>query len=407
MANTLNLGNGNWATKEDSLLGYNSENGNFKPLSFDFTRASSATVVNKAGLIETVGSGEPRIDFKDDAKGALLLEPSRSNLITYSEDTTEWDKNATPINTSNTTISPNGYRNADSVIVNSISEGFYDFSIGTVNSGASYTFSIFIKHISGIETIRFGGSGSGFGGDNNNVFNIKNGTVVSVASGNTLSVNDYGNGWYRLIATKTASSTATAAWVLYGDENAEIQYSAWGVQVEQGSYATSYIPTSGSAVTRVADECFNQPPTGIISQTELTVFYQGIVERLGGNDGHAISLSQSLDASGSSRILLYRNSGNGNVYIYVQDSTTQFSTPLLVNSDPQVNDKYAIAIKDNDLVVYCNGVKVSENNSGTIPSMQYVYLNKWNNQINEQNKIKEVKLYNTRLSNSELAALTQ
>ena len=44
MANTLNLGtNGNWATKKDSLLAYNSENGNFKPLPFHFERASYAT----------------------------------------------------------------------------------------------------------------------------------------------------------------------------------------------------------------------------------------------------------------------------------------------------------------------------------------------------------------------------
>ena len=48
---------------------------NYKPLPFNFSRASSATVVNKDGLIETVGSGEPRIDYKDDSKGALLLEP--------------------------------------------------------------------------------------------------------------------------------------------------------------------------------------------------------------------------------------------------------------------------------------------------------------------------------------------
>ena len=54
MSSTLNLGNGNWAVKEDSLLGYNNENENYKPLPFDFTRASSATVVNKDGLIETV-----------------------------------------------------------------------------------------------------------------------------------------------------------------------------------------------------------------------------------------------------------------------------------------------------------------------------------------------------------------
>ena len=63
MANTLKFGNGNWATKEGSALAYNDENGNFKPLPFDFSRASNATVVNKDGLIEVVGSGQPRIDF--------------------------------------------------------------------------------------------------------------------------------------------------------------------------------------------------------------------------------------------------------------------------------------------------------------------------------------------------------
>ena len=99
MANTLNVGNGNWATKEDSLLAYNSENGNFKPLPFDFTRASSATVVNKQGLIETVGSGEPRIDFSNDANGALKLEPQRTNLITYSEafDNSYWSKSGVSV----------------------------------------------------------------------------------------------------------------------------------------------------------------------------------------------------------------------------------------------------------------------------------------------------------------------
>ena len=79
--NTLKFGNGEWYGKKDTILAYNDENSNFKPLPFSFDRASSATRVNKDGLIETVGSGEPRIDYKDDSKGALLLEPSRSNLI--------------------------------------------------------------------------------------------------------------------------------------------------------------------------------------------------------------------------------------------------------------------------------------------------------------------------------------
>jgi hypothetical protein len=85
MSETLNLGAGNWGVKDGSLLGYNKENNNFKPLPFDFTRASSATVVNKAGLIETVQSGTPRIDFLGNTNGALKLEPQRTNLVTQSE----------------------------------------------------------------------------------------------------------------------------------------------------------------------------------------------------------------------------------------------------------------------------------------------------------------------------------
>ena len=92
MANTLKLGEGTWGTKEGSLLAYNDENRNYKPLPFDFTRAGTATVVNRSGLIETVQSGIPRIDFSDDANGALLLEPQSTNLITYSEDFSNGDK---------------------------------------------------------------------------------------------------------------------------------------------------------------------------------------------------------------------------------------------------------------------------------------------------------------------------
>jgi len=86
MSTTLKLGAGNWATKAGSLLSYNDENGNFKPLPFNFTRSTSATRVNKDGLIEVVTNNKPRIDFLNNSKGALLLEPSRTNLIQYSKD---------------------------------------------------------------------------------------------------------------------------------------------------------------------------------------------------------------------------------------------------------------------------------------------------------------------------------
>lgn len=85
MANTVKFGSGNWAAKKDSILAYNDENANFKPLPFTTSRASTATRINKAGLIEKVENGIARVDYLGNTKGALLTEPQSTNLIQYSE----------------------------------------------------------------------------------------------------------------------------------------------------------------------------------------------------------------------------------------------------------------------------------------------------------------------------------
>ena len=116
MANTFKFGNGNWATKEDSVLAYNDENANFKPLPFDFTRASTATYVDSDGLIKTSRNGEARIDYTDSSDGALLLEPRRTNLLHYSEDFSMVLASKYGTSSSNQIISPDGTNNADKVI---------------------------------------------------------------------------------------------------------------------------------------------------------------------------------------------------------------------------------------------------------------------------------------------------
>ena len=406
MANTLKFGNGEWYGKKDTILAFNDENNNFKPLPFNFTRNSSATRVNKEGLIEVVSNNEPRIDFKDSSEGALLLEPQRTNHFQQSNqfDTTWILSNVSVLGNQN---GVGGSTDAWKLNANS---GVGEKKIYVSGSSGIQTISVYAKKGTR-DYLWLRGVTGGF---NKRVFfNLSNGTIGNDEAISSKII-DINNGWYRCSAVfnqdggyefqiGVAENDNTVYYTDDGTGNIYIQ----NAQLEQGSYATSYIPTSGGVVTRSAEECFNLPPTGIIGQTELTIFYQGIVERLGGSDGHALALSQSADASGSSRILLYRNSGNGNMYVYVQDSTTQFSTPLLANSNPQINDKYAIAIKDNDLVIYCNGVKVSENTVGSLPSTQYIYLNKWNNLINQQNIIKDFKIYNTRLSNEELQQLTK
>jgi hypothetical protein len=91
MANPkLKLGNDIWATKQKSLLAYNDEGGNYKSIPFQVDRISGGTYVGRNGLIQSAASNEPRIDFTSNTKGALLLEPQRTNYALNSNDASQW-----------------------------------------------------------------------------------------------------------------------------------------------------------------------------------------------------------------------------------------------------------------------------------------------------------------------------
>ena len=259
MANTLKFGNGEWYGKKDTILAYNDENSNYKPLPFDFTRASSATVVNKAGLIETVGSGEPRIDFNNDANGALLLEPSRTNKVSTSNDFDGSGWLASSLTaTDNQVVSPDGILNASKLEMTG-NGSLRNQTEASFNNG--YAYSIFVKKgNSRYVTIR-----SAFFTQSIIVgFDLD--TLSAQTNGK---IEDYGNDWYRLSISKNISGDADKSgyFYLYLPDSLGAQTSvsgsyvyAYGGQIEEGSYATSYIPTSGQSggVTRVADACFNR-----------------------------------------------------------------------------------------------------------------------------------------------------
>ena len=83
---SLNIGGGKWATKKDKLLAYKQNiGGRYFAIDGDTSRNSTATFTNQNGLIESVGNNVARVDFQDDVKGSLLLEPQSTNLITQSE----------------------------------------------------------------------------------------------------------------------------------------------------------------------------------------------------------------------------------------------------------------------------------------------------------------------------------
>ncbi len=416
MANTLKLGAGKWATGTDTVLAFNDENNNFKPLPFDFSRASSATVVNKAGLIETVGSGEPRIDFSNDAKGALLLEPSRMNLITQSEsfDNAYWTKTNSSVVSG--FVSPNGTTNAFK-LVEDTSMGIHILQPTTPITtviGTSYSLSAFYKigeRPYGIIGLHYNSSNGciaeyefstdtfvylGAAGANYSISNLKsivlaNGFVklsCTITTGHTVAFPSFG-------VHKNLLTTGIIANNTYQGDGTSGVY-IYGGQLEQASYATSYIPTSGSAVTRVADASSQTPPSGIIGQTEGGVIYMDFIAQ---NTGTTSQSHFWLGSSGS-EIGLY----GGNQLIFYSSGGVSISGGNIVTGQRY---KVAFAYETNDYAAYVNGVQVGVDTSATYPTMSSIFLNSYFNGTEIQKKeIKDFKLYNTRLSNAELQALT-
>ena len=415
MANTLKFGNGEWYGKKDTILAYNDENNNYKPLPFDFSRGSSATVVNKDGLIETVGSGEPRIDYKDNTKGALLLEPQRSNIVTYSSIFSIWTQvNGASASDTTDVISPDGTLNAELLVSggNGNVQGIYK-NISFLNA-TTYTMSVFAKKKE-ISFIQLQGGGAGWVGNTFANFDLENGIVGNIGSGAiSSSIENYGNGWYRcsFTATKTASGgNLSIDLINSATDGRDASYNGnigdgvyiYGAQVEQGSYATSYIPTSGSAVTRLVDSCIQTVPEGIVNQNEMTIYCE--FEYIGGTNIIAMSV---------------HNNSNSVIWLNIEADLTVtganfyggFYGVSRSTTSLELNNKYKIAYrtKNGDSALYINGI-LEASSTETIANPNI--LNKvqlgsfWTSANTEGNfKIIDAKCYNSGLSNSELQALT-
>jgi hypothetical protein len=395
MANTLKFGNGQWGTKVGSTLAYNDEGGNFKPLPFNFTRSTSGTRVNKDGLIEVITNNKPRIDFLNDSNGALLLEPERTNLQVNSEefDNTLWLKNRASI-TPNDAISPSGLLNADKLVGTSGSSSYVYDGI-SVTFESAYTISVFAKYIDIEEFVIVNFTQSG-----NAYFNIENGTIISNFGTITEpKIENYGNGWYRCSAKFTATATTIVNYGFYLNNATDKSVHIWGAQVELGSYPTSYIPTQG-VTTRVAEVCSDAGNNQVINSIE-GVLYWNIITQDKNSSSKAISINNGINTI----LSIYFYSSSINVVFNV-NGVNQF----YANFGLTIGQEYKIAVlyQENNFALYVNGVKRAEDTNGSVPSVDtFDRLN-----LSEVSggkfygNVKEVKLYNTALTDQELINLT-
>jgi len=418
MSQTLKFGNKTWATKEGSTLAYNDENGNYKPLPFNFTRSTSATRVNKEGLIEVVTNDRPRIDYTDTSDGVLLLEKAATNLIAFSEafDNSYWTKLGASATSGFT--SPDGTANAFKLVEDN-SNGlhtFYQnasFALPTGNN----TLSVFVKpNGRNFFQIR---TGSGGGIDNAPLyanFDLINNIETTSSTGVLNSkVELYANNWKKISITFNVSSSNSVALVFQtilsglsaisetyqGDGTSGVYI--FGAMLEQNSVASSYIPTQGSATTRVAETASGAGNSEVFNDSEGVLFADIAANA---NDGTYRVFGLS-DGTTNNRIILYYNPTSNNIELFISSGGAAQATLNLTLTDIKLFQKVAVKYKVNDIGLWINGFEVGTDSSATMPTG----LNElaFDNSTGVQNfygKTKEIGYYDTILTDLELETLT-
>jgi hypothetical protein len=276
-----------------------------RPLDSDsqitFTRASDATRVNASGLIETVASGVPRIDYTGGGCGKLLLEPQRTNLVTFSEqfDNAVWTKSNATI-TANQVVSPDGYTNAEFIVPANGVDGVITQGAFSFTSGTSYTLSVYGKK-EDFNFLLLAFPSAAFPTNNRvGLFDLNAGTVASATqSGTGAVITNVGNGWYRCSISIAANATNSGNIVIAARSSNNLTSLGngtdgiyiWGAQLEAGAYPTSYIPTLAFSVTRVADQAFLSNSTVLPTAYPFTLFADFDVTTA--TEGQAITFSNS------------------------------------------------------------------------------------------------------------------
>jgi hypothetical protein len=356
----------------------------------------------------------PRLTYQNGGGGcpSLLLEPQRTNLALYSEqfDNAYWPKLNSTI-TANSLTSPDGTVNADKLIADATTNLHrINISVFTGVALTSNTLSIFAKKgeynffyyresISGTTVETF--------------FDLNNGTITSIGAGRTATITSYGNGWYKCSVTATsvtanfgigfgvAQTDGVSSFLGNGTSGIYL----WGAQLEAGSYASSYIPTTSASATRIADACSKTSISSLIGQTEGVLFTDFVCNGFQDN-GTALSVNNGT----GSQFITIRILSNGNIRGWLYNGSTQAE---ITYTGGVVGQRYklAFAYKTNDFAMYVNGSLVGTDVSGTTFSgttLSRVDFDSANNAsyILSLIQINQAILFKTRLTNSELATLT-
>jgi len=365
-------------------------------LALDFTTAildgrvtfartgATATRVNASGFIESVAANTARFDF-DPVNllcQGLLIEESRTNQFLYSSDlrNTATAGAARPWNYVNASVnadvenSPDGTQNADKIEETSATGEHAIFHDNYAASNVTLSVSIFAKADERnkinlvISDFATGGASC--------VFDLSLGTAGAASSSTAEytspvgKIINYGDGWYRCVLTVVKGSGNTNNYAVFNLNNGStINYAgttghglfAFGAQLEAGAFATSYIPTEATAVTRNADvatmtgtnfsDWFN--PT----EGSLKVVYQ----YNSGLTGTPISIS---DGTTANRVLIYKSGANMAGFV---GSGGALQANMVTNAATTAVSSAVFALKQDNFAFEFNANSQGTDTSGLMP----------------------------------------
>ena len=385
----------------------------------DFTvdRNSTKYVLGSGGTIISYATDEPAFEFNTDGsyKG-LLVEPAATNICLQSEDfSTTWlEVNATI--TTNDTTAPDGNSTADKL--NDDGGGgtgeVVVYQTITVAANTKYTASVFLK-ADGLNWAVLNARDYDGTTDAYQYFDLSTGSLGTSVNLDDSSIEAYPNGWYRCLITWTQGAADTSFFFRIdvadadGDSTVDLDGTSsifvWGAQVETGPIATSYIPTSGSTVTRVKDDITLGSASSLIGQTEGTLYVE-VDWRL--RSGVEQALLDVSDGTFSNRLIIYNDifgilrmqaRVGGTTIVFAGESSTGYSGI----------QKFAFAYADGDFELYRNGASKSTvtGSLAALATLTDIDLGQDVNASAQANMhIRAVAIYPTRLSDAEAQALT-
>lgn len=340
----------------------------------------------------------PRLTYQNGGGGcpSLLLEKQSTNLFSYSEefDNAYWTKASGSIS-ANATTSPDGTQNADK-LVDGASNGQILRAITT--SAIPYTFSVFAKKAER-GSLTFSTS---YGAA---TFDLTTGVASSVSGVTALPTDFLTNDWVRVSVSFTATAATPNFRIVCAGSGTIVDGTSgiyiYGAQLEASSYPTSYIPTTSSSATRVADVAQKTGISSLIGQTEGTIFLDAYFDDL-----DTVNFSISDGTSGN--YVLIDSSSGAVVFARVQQGG---ATQATINTSASFYTvgarlKCAIAYKANDFAFYINGTLIGTDNSGSVPACDQIRFARWNGVVPATQRVNEVITFKTRLTNAELAQLT-